>query len=110
MGSGKLARQAGRAEFSRSPAQGARRATGHPSLLGCGREAEDVAGFMESRIAAAVTVAAMVPIEIGAKRSVAPLPDERQKTTSPSTSEWTGSTARATPPLAILATRAQAAL
>ena len=52
----------------------------------------------------------MVPIEIGVKRSVAPLPDERQKTTSPSTSEWTGSTARATPPLAILATRAQAAL
>ncbi len=52
----------------------------------------------------------MVPIAIGAKRSVAPLPDERQKVTSPSTSEWTGSTARATPPLAILATRAQAAL
>src|SRR4051812_50148361 len=52
----------------------------------------------------------MVPMEIGVKRSVAPPPEERQNTTSPSTSEKTGSTARATPPLAIRATRAQAAL
>src|SRR5919197_6284951 len=63
-----------------------------------------------SRIAAAVTVAASVPTAIGPKRSLGPLPDERQKTTSPSTSENTGSTARATPPLAIRATRAHAAL
>src|SRR5919204_215849 len=63
-----------------------------------------------SRIAAAVTVAAMVPIAIEVKRSAEPVPDERQKATSPSTSEWTGFTARATPALAILATRAQPAL
>src|SRR2546423_541497 len=73
-------------------------------------EADDYDRRTESRIAAAVTVAAMVPIEIGTKRSVGPLPDDRQKATAPSTSEGTGSTAGATPPLAILATREQPAL
>src|SRR5919201_2060166 len=61
-------------------------------------------------MAAAVTVAASVPTAIGPKRSVGPWPAERQNTTSPSTSENTGSTALATPPLAILATRAHADL
>ena len=60
-------------------------------------------------LAAAVTVAAAVPTAIETKRSVAAgrSPDARQKTTSPSTLEKTGSTARATPPLAIRATRVQ---
>src|SRR5436190_6424782 len=71
---------------------------------------EEVAGATASRTAAAVIVAAIVPIEIGPKRPVSPAPDARQNATSPSTSEWTGSTARATPPLAIRATREQAAL
>src|SRR5215208_5274746 len=62
------------------------------------------------RIAAAVTDAAIVPIAIRPKRSGDPGPDARQKTTSPSASEKTGSTARATPALAIFATRAHAGL
>src|SRR3954471_22081790 len=50
-------------------------------------------------------------MEIGVKgAAAAPEPDYTQNTTSPSTSENTGSTARATPPLAIRATRAHAAL
>src|ERR671910_2601332 len=66
----------------------------------------------ESRIAAAVIVAASVPTTIEVKRSVlAPAsPEARQKATSPSASENTGSTARAPPPLAIRATREQAGL
>src|SRR5215211_6927632 len=63
-----------------------------------------------SRIAAAVTVAATVPATSESKRSRAGPPDATQKTTSPSNSENTGSTARATPPLAMRAIRVHDAL
>ena len=66
----------------------------------------------ESRIAAAVTRRGERADRDRreAVRRPASSPEARQKTTSPSTSENTGSTARATPPLAIRATRAQAGL
>ena len=92
--------------LARSGAAGTRRSPSPPQPMARPRRTE-------SRIAAAVTVAASGPDrERGepVRRARRARPEARQKATSPSTSENTGSTARATPPLAIRATRVQAGL